>query len=174
MMSTTALDEELRLAEVVGVSGTYIEKFGPLGLPVIEVVRTSTFVDGDNVASVSLAPEEPEKLDVPEVEVDAETVTLVLDSVALVEMKDERDDEDEPADKEDVRTDGEGVRIDDDEDVRDDDDEDVRDDDDEDVRDDEDLDELVEVLEELNPLLLDVLEVLGVDDIDEDFEVVFE
>lgn len=166
VLSSTALDEELRLAEVVGVSGTYIEKLGPLGLPVVEVVRTFTFVDGDNVVSVSLAPEEPEKLDVPEVEVDAETVTLVLDSVALVEMKDERDDEDEPADKEDVRTDGEGVRIDDDEDVRD--------DDDEDVRDDEDLDELVEVLEELNPLLLDVLEVLGVDDIDEDFEVVFE
>ncbi|THX88301.1 hypothetical protein D6D05_01838 [Aureobasidium pullulans] len=91
---------------------------------------TFTFVDGDNVVSVSLAPEEPEKSDVPEVEVDAETVTLVLDSVALVEMKDERDDEDEPADEEDVRTDGEGVRIDDDEDVRD---------DEEDVRTDEEL-----------------------------------
>ncbi|THW64916.1 hypothetical protein D6D19_09409 [Aureobasidium pullulans] len=138
-MSTTALDEELRLAEVVGVSGTYIEKLGPLGLPVIEVVRTFTFVDGDNVISVSLAPKEPDKSDVPEVEVDAETVTLVLDSVALVEMNDERNDEDEPTDEEDVRTDGEGVRIDDDEDVRDDDEEDVRDDE-EDVRtDDEDM-----------------------------------
>lgn len=139
MLSTTALDEELRLAEVVGVSGTYIEKLGPLGLPVVEVVRTFTFVDGDSVVSVSLAPEELEKPDVPEVEVDAETVTLVFESVALVEMNDERDDEDEPTDEEDVRTEGEGVRINDDEDVRDDDEEDVRDDE-EDVRtDDEDM-----------------------------------
>lgn len=60
-------------------------KVGPLGLLVVEVVRTLACVDGDKVASVLLALVGLEELDVSEIEVDAAVVTAVLDAVALIE-----------------------------------------------------------------------------------------